>query len=366
MTQSNTPTSTPQSAASDFDEYITKLPTQYYVEQRVSIGGMGAIYKAENRFTKRQCAIKVMRPDLLGDAEKLLRFRLEAEAASKLAHPNICGVYDFGITDGNMPYLVIDWIDGITLTKKVERDGPLDIHEAENIFLQVLSALGHAHDKKVVHRDLKPDNIMLTRDHQSGKTIVHLVDFGIAKVLDDNTNLMESDGLTKTGTVVGTPMYMSPEQARGKEIDGRSDLYSLGCVMYFAFTGKPPFYGDSLVDVLYKHLYSDPPEIDPKYKVPHDHRFIVMKVLQKKPEDRYQTAAAMAADLMKRTTGATVEIKASQLPSQKKQKLKKAIAIACFIGGFAIMYAISMGLQGLMDKLAPEEENSAAKQSVAK
>lgn len=174
-------------------QLLRELPQQYELLGKISQGGMGAIYKARNRYTKTFFAIKVMRPETAKDEKALLRFCVEAKAASSLRHPHICQVHDFGLTENKMPYLVMDWIDGVSLRHKVERDGKVSAQDAIRIMQQVAQALGHAHQNKIIYRDLKPDNVMLTRDAE-GRTIVHLVDFGIAKVLTDEDNEAQSQG----------------------------------------------------------------------------------------------------------------------------------------------------------------------------
>ncbi|MDR3613350.1 MAG: serine/threonine-protein kinase [Candidatus Obscuribacterales bacterium] len=322
----------------------SELPQQYEVFNKVSEGGMGAIYKARNRYTKAFSAIKVMRAESDVDEIALQRFIVEAKSASLLNHPNICRVNDFGLTTTNRPYLVMDWIDGISLGAKIQRDLRIAPAEAVTIFKQVATALEHAHQNKVVHRDLKPENIMLTRT-ADGTTVSHLVDFGIAKVLDE-TDLTPL-GLTQTGVVVGTPLYMSPEQATGGEIDGRTDIYCFGCVMYFVLSGKPPFLGPNFIATINKHLTQAPPEFAPNLKISDNLRLIVFRCMEKKPSDRYQTAAALSADLRNLSLGQNIDV--AKLASTRKLEKKRLVTAGFFIVGFIVMYLLSIWMQDFLD-----------------
>jgi len=326
---------------------LQELPNQYELIGKVSQGGMGSIYKAKHRYTGVFAAIKVIRPEHTKDLNAMLRFKFEAKAAHSLKHPNICAVHDFGVTPGGLPYLVMDWIDGISLARKVIRDGPLPLAEVASIFQQVTQALAHAHQGKVIHRDLKPENIMLTTDRR-GNSVVHVVDFGIAKRMqdEDETQTPSDGGLTRTGIIVGTPLYMSPEQARGLQVDGRCDIYSLGCVMYFALAGTPPFIGPTIIDTINMHL-NDPPEFSPSLKIPADAKMIILRSMEKAPDDRYQSMEELSADLEKLTKGVSVDRKV--LAGERKLNRKRVAIAACFIIGFIVTYGISLLLQTLLD-----------------
>jgi serine/threonine protein kinase len=322
------------------------LPKQYELLGKIRTGGMGAIYKAQNRFTKHFYAIKVLHPEGANDPQTRQRFTIEAKAASSLKHLNICQVFDFGVTDSELLYLVMEWIDGISLDEKVSRDGPLPDSEVIHIFLQVCSALAFAHANNVVHRDLKPDNIMLSRDPKNGANVVHIVDFGIAKVIrPDGSSKPSVEGLTQSGTVVGTPSYMSPEQARAKVVDKRSDVYSLGCVMFFALSGRAPFLGDNYMDVLYQHVKEPPPIIDPKLKVSPKLIMIMLKTMEKAPDDRYRSMEDLAGDLRRLAKGVGIHLK--PLAREREKFRKNALAIASFLLAFAVIYAVSIWLQNL-------------------
>jgi len=335
-----------------------ELPNQYTVLGEIKAGGMGAIYKVENRFTKVIHAIKVIKPESAKDAATRQRFIVEAKAASLLKHPNICQTFDFGVSDNHVLYLVMEWLTGISLQQKVSRDGPLSTGEAITIFQQVASALIHAHEHNVIHRDLKPDNIMLSFN-QSGGTVVHIVDFGIAKVISDNTP--SKDGLTQAGALLGTPMYMSPEQANGDSVDQRADLYSLGCVMYFALSGKPPFIGNSMLDTLYQHVHKPPPPIDASLKISSDMLSIMMKALEKKPEDRYQDMNQLLADLNKLAKGDNVR---PRLLASDRKKIRSGVLLPIiFLAGFAIVQLLFAGIEALNNSMKQQSAQKSIKET---
>lgn len=321
-----------------------QLPNQYVLMEKVSEGGMGSIYKAQNRFTGAEFAIKLLRPEFANDERAAQRFAFEAKSAMSLRHPNICRVHDFGLTEAKVPYLVMDWVNGISLGSKILRDRRLPIKEAIRLYQQTASALAHAHQSKLVHRDLKPENLMLSRDAE-GRSEVQLVDFGIAKSLDAEDGL-QAAALTKTGLIVGTPVYMSPEQARAEQVDGRTDIYSLACVIFFALTGRPPFLGPTVVDTITKHLIEAPPDFNPSLKVPSDLQKIIYKSLEKDPCQRYNTMEEVLADLMKLTAGVSLNHKPL---SRDRQRVRSRLTLLVwFTLGFITMYAISIGLQTLM------------------
>ena len=323
------------SASDDvFDRLVNELPQQYEVLGKATKGAMGAIYRAQNRYTQAQLAIKVLNTDCARDGMMVQRFVAEARATASLKHPKICQVHDFGLTESQMPYLVMDWIDGISLANKIKRDRHLPVGEAIAVFIQITEALAHAHERKVVHRDLKPDNVMLSRDDE-GRTQIRLVDFGIAKVLSDESNLLK-EALTQTGVVVGTPTYMAPEQARGETIDGRSDIYSLGCLMYYSLTGKPPFLGATIIDTMHMHCNDAPPAMAPALKIPADLNLIILKCLEKSPADRYRNVEEVNSDLKKLLKGEA--IKSKPLASQRKLTEKRRSTVVnffmVFLGAF--------------------------------
>ena len=337
-----------------FERLVNELPQQYEVLGKATKGAMGAIYRAQNRYTHAQLAIKVLNTDCARDSTMVQRFVAEARATASLKHPRICQVHDFGLTESQMPYLVMDWIDGISLAHKIKRDSHLPVREAIAVFIQITEALAHAHERKVVHRDLKPDNVMLSRDDE-GRTQIRLVDFGIAKVLSDESNLLK-EALTQTGVVVGTPTYMAPEQARGETVDGRSDIYSLGCLMYYSLTGKPPFLGATIIDTMHMHCNDAPPAMAPALKVPPDLNLINLKCLEKSPGDRYRNVEEVNSDLKKLLKGEA--IKSKPLASQRKLTEKRRNTVVNFFLVFVAVFVFCMILFALMDSTSANKHSA--------
>jgi serine/threonine protein kinase/Flp pilus assembly protein TadD len=250
---------------------------------------MGQVYKAKHRLLKRIVAVKMMHPNLVSGAAALKRFQKEAELASALNHPNILTVYDFGVTDAGVPYLVMAFLEGTSLAEQIAGGTNLELKRSVHIFKQVSLGLAHAHENGVVHRDLKPSNIMLVQ-LDNDPDFVKIVDFGIAKLLTPTEG--ETDNLTRTGEVFGSPPYMSPEQCRALKVDARSDIYALGCVMYRTVSGKQPITGHDLIEYLYKHVNETPAAFNivcPELNIPADLEAIIFKAMAKQPDDRYQS-----------------------------------------------------------------------------
>lgn len=294
------------------DSMDHRLGGRYEVRSLIGRGGMAEVHLGFDTRLHRIVAIKMLRIDLARDSIFQARFRREAQAAASLNHPNIVAVYDTGeevITapDGrgvSVPYIVMEYVEGHTVKELLADGTPVPIDEAVEIVSGVLSALEYSHAAGLVHRDIKPGNIMLTTD---GK--VKVMDFGIARALADSQATM-----TQTNAVVGTAQYLSPEQARGEQVDARSDLYSTGVVLFELLTGRPPFRGDSAVAVAYQHVSAIPPtpsSITPD--VPESLDRVVMKALAKNRDDRYSSAAAMRADLIRAVRGTDVNAPATQV-----------------------------------------------------
>ncbi|HNH97092.1 MAG TPA: protein kinase, partial [Microthrixaceae bacterium] len=263
------------------------LGDRYEIHQRLARGGMAQVYLARDRSLDRPVAVKELVPEFATDPSFVERFRREAQAAANLSHPNIVGVYDWGTQDGTY-FIVMEYVDGPSLSQVIRRDGPLHPRRAAELAGEVAAALGFAHSRGVVHRDVKPGNVLLTATGQSKVT-----DFGIARALSS-----PDDDLTQAGSVMGTATYFSPEQAQGLPVDPRSDLYSLGVVLYEMVTGRPPFSGDTPLAIAYKHVQDQPaPPSTIVPEVPRGLEAIIMKLLQKRPDDRYPSAEALRADL---------------------------------------------------------------------
>jgi serine/threonine protein kinase len=295
------------------------LDGQYEILSMVGKGGMSIVYKARHIMLRKIVAVKTLLPHLVLHPHSLQRFQQEAQAASNIVHTNVVTIHNFGVTPEGQPYLVMDYLEGISLHQLIEDTGHLPIERAVNIFIQVANALDRAHEKGVIHRDLKPSNIILIEQGEK-HDIAQLVDFGIAKLLPREGS--EAINLTQTGEVFGSPLYMSPEQCRGEKLDARSDIYSMGCLMYECLAGRPPHSGDNTLEVLYKHINvvpspigaeerkavspiafltgSDLPSASPpvtEVKVPSALEAIVFKALAKTPEGRYQSMAELERDL---------------------------------------------------------------------
>jgi serine/threonine protein kinase/tetratricopeptide (TPR) repeat protein len=275
----------------------TVLENKYEILEKIGAGGMGAVYKARHQLMHRQVAIKMVLAQLSANSMTLKRFTQEARATSQLNHPNILTVFDFGISPSNQPYLVMDFLEGVNFGRVLEETRQIPIARAIGIFLQVCAALGHAHQKGIVHRDLKPSNIMLI-ELDGQPDFVKVLDFGIAKVLSSVDG--ETDNLTRTGEVFGSPLYMSPEQFRGKSMDARSDIYSLGCVMYRSLAGICPVTGKDVLECMYKHVNESIPPFSvtaPEAEIPERLEQIIMKALAKDPDERYASMNDLRADL---------------------------------------------------------------------
>ena len=269
------------------------LSDRYEIGEILGFGGMSEVHLARDVRLHRDVAVKVLRADLARDPSFYLRFRREAQNAAALNHPAIVAVYDTGEADtaaGPLPYIVMEYVNGVTLRDIVHTDGPLPTTRAIEIIADACQALNFSHQHGIIHRDVKPANIMI-----SDANAVKVMDFGIARALSDAGN-----SVTQTAAVIGTAQYLSPEQARGESVDARSDVYSLGCVLYELLTGEPPFVGDSPVAVAYQHVREDPVPPSRRHEgISADLDAVVLKALAKNPENRYQTAAEMRTDLVR-------------------------------------------------------------------
>ncbi len=275
------------------------LGSAYTLEGEIGRGGMGVVFTARDERLKRQVAVKVLPPELAFREEIRLRFLREAETAARLSHPHIVPIHSVGEGPDGLVYFVMAYVDGESLAAKLKRRGRLPPDEARRIMIETADALGAAHALGIIHRDVKPDNILL--EGSRGRVVV--TDFGIAKALSSTTG---GATLTGTGVAIGTPHYMSPEQAAGdREIDGRSDIYSLGVVAYQMLTGELPFHAPTVPGILLKHITEQAPLItDKRRDVPDDLGACVMRSLEKDPEDRWPTADALRRALEARSATA--------------------------------------------------------------
>ena len=271
------------------DPFIgTILPAGYHILELIGVGGMGRVYRAEQKVLGRTVAVKVIHPHLLADESSALRFLTEARASSQLNHPNSISVFDFGRTDEGHPYLVMELLRGRDLSQVIHETGAAPVKQIVDVLTQVLAALGEAHELGIIHRDLKPDNIILQPLRRGGE-LVKVLDFGLAKLKAD----APGKGVTNPGIVCGTPDYMAPEQGRGDETDGRSDLYAVGVILFQLLTGRLPFEGDSPTQVVMMHLTvpaPDPRQIAPELKITAVMAEVLKKALAKKITERFQDA----------------------------------------------------------------------------
>lgn len=274
------------------------IGNRYKIQEKIGNGGMATVYKALDQILNRYVAVKVLREEFTTDEEFIKRFNAEAQSAARLTHPNIVSVYDVG-QEYNIYYIVMELIQGKTLKQIIEEDGHLSWKWAVNIAIQIASALEMAHKNNIIHRDIKPHNIMITEDG-----VAKVTDFGIAKAVSNST-------ITAFGTTLGSVHYFSPEHARGGYTDSKSDLYSLGVVMYEMVTGKVPFDADTPVSIALKHMQEEPvPPIKVNKEIPFAVNQIILKAMKKNPNERYQNASEMIKDLniaLKRPEGGFVE-----------------------------------------------------------
>ncbi|MGD9680614.1 MAG: protein kinase [Candidatus Obscuribacterales bacterium] len=275
------------------EDSVTDLPSfgsRYRLESRIGAGGMGSVFRGWDQVLQKPVAIKMLLDDFASEA--IIRFHQEAKTAAKLGHPNILNVLDFGQTSRGELYLVMDLLEGESLTDLGRRHNQVPPEIAIPIFIQICAGLQHAHSHDILHRDIKPSNIMLVRGDQ-GETLVKIVDFGLAKVRN------EDQQLTTTGVRVGSPLYMSPEQCQGFEVDVRSDLYSLGCLMYKVLSGTTPFRSETLLETINKHIGEIPPHLSEVMEedFPEALADLVMRLLEKDPDQRYQSAAEVSEEL---------------------------------------------------------------------
>lgn len=301
------------------DPFIGKIiGERYRIEKRIGRGGMGLVYQAQHTSVKRTVAIKLLPQTSLAEETAHRRFFREAQLAGSLEHPNVIAVHDYGVTDGadGAPYIVMDYAPGEPLSKIIERDGTLSRSQFVEVFSQVCAGLQHAHEKGLVHRDIKPSNIIVDGIH-TDKINVKIVDFGIAHGAGSHT-------VTQTGEVTGSAAYISPEQCTGNRTDSRADVYSLGCVMFEALTGRQPFNAENVIGTVYQHVHQPAPLVSTasnRIERGDPLELLVEKALQKDPDKRFQSMTEMAAALH------------SQEPARHGQKRTYTglIVVACLL-----------------------------------
>lgn len=340
---------------------------KYEVLALVGRGGMGTLYSGRHVEIGRKVAIKVLHKDFR-KTDAYLRFKQEAKMAATLSHNNICSVYDFGEFDDGTPYLVMDLLEGKTLGEIRKEQGHLPWKRAVNICVQICDALSHAHSKGILHRDLKPSNVMIQEDGANENA--KLVDFGIAKSLD-----ADSPQLTSTHESMGTPYYMSPEQCKAQKVDHRSDIYSLGCLMYEILTGRPPFMAEDALQAMFAHVTAEPESsrrVAPNADIPEQLDRMVLKAIRKDPNERFQSAEEMKQAILA-ASGESSNVASARepaAPSKAKEEAARpeaagkqgarklvlpAVVVAILIGIAAFLQANQANIALILDGRRPGE-----------
>lgn len=314
---------------------------RYKILGEIGRGGMGIVFKVEQVFLQEVCAFKLLQERHLR-GKPMIRFQTEAQATNRLNHRNLISCKDFGLLEDNRPFLVMEYIQGITLEQKLKNQGALPIKEAIGIFLQVCDGLAYAHDHGIVHRDLKPSNIMLPDQPFDTKCdVVKILDFGIAKIVCDG----DRQAVTATGEIFGSPYYMSPEQCMGKNIDLRTDIYALGCVLFEALTGLPPYSAETALATMMQHQSNTVPSLKQASlggEFPQSLEQVVARLLAKDPAHRHQSMMAIKHDLQRILEDKDIHWAAEttakkQNPSAKKAFALAAIIVVCFLVGMTLM-----------------------------
>lgn len=319
-----------QSSSVEDKNSLHTIAGEYEVIECIGKGGMGTVYKVKEIESGKILAVKFLQKELAKDNAALKRFEQETESASKLSHPNLVNVYKHGKTESGEAYLVMDFLEGKSLSQTIQDEGTLEQDRTLDIFLQICDGLEHAHDNGVIHRDIKPTNIILTRD-SSGAEVAKLVDFGIAKVMNASTR--ETHDLTQTGEVFGSPHYMSPEQCLGFMLKEQSDIYSLGCTLYETLTGEPPFAGTNPIQLVVKHINDNASGFEKSLKKDKKGKqleTVTLKCMEKEPENRFQKVSTLKTDLNRIKNGKSIpfyDVKTKAKPTLTKRQLLVTFAI---------------------------------------
>ncbi len=341
---------------------------KYEIEKVLGAGGMGTVYLVRQILLGKKYALKVVDSKKVSEVS-LRRFQQEARMAASLKHPNLVEVHDFGVTDEHHPFLLMDFIEGESLSQLLKKRGTLSVERVVALAIQVAFGLLYAHENKVVHRDIKPGNIMLLHaDEITTEGAVKIVDFGIAKMVQADEG--EIQALTKTGEIFGSPLYMSPEQCKGSLIDQRADIYSLGCVMYECLTGFPPFWGESAMATMMKRLSEEPLSLKEGSlgkEFPPLMEKISKKCLQIEPENRYQTMADLIQDLslLQRNETETIQIAGEKHSESidRKRLIKKQSGLILTTIALTAICAVAID-RALLPQAEPDTQPKKAKQKV--
>lgn len=304
---------------------------RFRIIEEVGRGAAGIVYQAWDCFLKRRVAIKTMHSALIS-SEEVIRLQNEARTSSRLKHPAIIRILDFGAAPNGQPYLVSDFIDGTTLKSRIDENGPLSMAETVQMFKQLCAGIMHAHEQNVLHRDLKSSNVIISDDTGDG-TNIKIIDFGVARFKEA---LFQTFTIVQTATIVGTPYYMSPEQGDGKTFDARSEIYSIGCMMFEALTGQVPFQGETALETLAMHTRESVPELDeinPDVDCSEQLELIVLRCLEKDPDDRFQSVSDLYEQLNACSTQAISAVPEVEQPDppqddKQQQRMGKNISVA--------------------------------------
>ena len=331
------------------------IADRYELEELVGSGGMSSVYRAHDRLLERSVALKILHEQYGRDADYVERFRREARAVAQLTHPNIVTVIDRGEQDGRQ-FIVFEYVDGLNLKELVDEEGPLPARDAIELALQVARGLAFAHDQGLVHRDVKPQNVLIDGDGRAKVT-----DFGIARSLD-------VDGMTITGTIMGTSNYIAPEQARGQPVDEQTDVYSLGCVLYELLTGEVPYDGDNFVTVAMRHVNDPVPSVrEVRQDVPPRLDWVVQRAMAKDHEERFRSMSELAAELeacyaeLDGNEGATMIARAPAAARAGRPRARRRRPVWPFVLLGVALAALAGGIAGLLlfrDDGGPGSNNS--------
>lgn len=336
------------------------IQNRYEVEEPIGRGGMSSVYRARDLKSGDTVAFKVMHAHLLDNPANVRRFRREAQAANKVRHPHAVKIFDVGVTPNGSPYIIMDYLDGPSLSDAIAEKGKLPVERCLKIFIQACEGMSHVHELGVLHRDLKPSNIVLVREGDD-EDYVKVVDFGIAKVLAEEARSTLSK--TPTGHALGSPPYMSPEQCRGGTVDKRADVYSMGCLMYEALTGRVPLEGETIVETMYKQVHELPKSlnnVDADVRLVERLEKILFKALSKDPNSRQQSMDELKHELEALKTNQTSGFKSLALVSREMHDVRRrmfnvlgsskkiVISLLCIVGlvviAGVIMYSPLYGL----------------------
>lgn len=320
------------------------LPDRFDAFEFLGRGAVSSVYGAKDKYLGRVVAVKVFDQGGMDSAE-LIRFQGEAKIISRLDHPNIVQVFDFGITDAGKPFMVLEYVKGDTLRSLLKSNGPLGREDALNVFSGVASALAYAHGNGFSHRDLKPENLIIQTDPRAGMT-AKIIDFGLAKYVYAKDAFTTHSGIT----LIGTPPYMSPDQASGKAFDVRSEIYSFGCVLFESITGRPPFFADTPLEMLSKHCNETPPDVGELNPGVDDDLIVVVETcLNKNPDDRQQSFEEIVKILDGIASGSTTELQIAE-PGRAHFPLKTVVAISLLaIGSIVILANVDLCKPSLKD-----------------